>query len=118
MRGASQLTPAVPAPGVCNHSPGRSFLVVGQFTLDGVTPRARRKEGQALSGALQGRPDLVRDLRRARAKRQGHQTAADAELKRIATLAAQSLEAGANIAEVAELVGVSRPTLYRLLRER
>jgi len=80
-----------------------------------MTPRARRKKGQAVSGALQAHPDLVRELRRAGAKRQRHLAASDQEFERILPLAAQALEAGASIAEVAELAEVSRPTLYRLL---
>lgn len=106
----------MPGPGVCNHPPGRSLLNVTQVTLVAVTPRARRKEGEALSAALQQRPDFARALKRAGAKRQRHLDVADEELERIVALASQAIEAGASVAEIAELAGVSRMTLYRLLK--
>ena len=118
VRDVPQLAPAVPAPGVCDHSPGRSLLIVGKFTLDGMTPRARRNEGQALSQALRQHPELIRGLEQARTKRQRHLAAAHEELAHMVSLAAAALEAGASIAEVAELAGMSRPTMYRLLSHR
>jgi len=83
-----------------------------------VTPRARRRRGQTRSAALEAHPGLARQLQAAGARRRRKLADADAELERIADLAGEAQAAGANLAEIAELAGVSRPTLYRLLGHR
>jgi len=78
----------------------------------------RRGQGQRLSAVLEQRPVLVRSIEGTGARWRRRRAEAERELAQIGELAAEARDAGASLSEVAELAGVSRPTLYKALRER